>query len=136
MLVVIAAAAMLAGTRGAAQDTPAHPAADPPSAETPKSLDLRAPDLTKLYTTGQIEALLAKAEPVDDKAVVVEGTREPAPHVTPDIWSGIATPFWALLHPMQAWRVFLPLPPDQTRGMETTPYSADTDGVPVERPYR
>ena len=29
---------------------------------------------------------------------------------TRDIWEGIAAPFWAMLHPTQAWRIFLPIP--------------------------
>lgn len=28
-----------------------------------------------------------------------------------DIWGGPAAPFWALMHPTQSWRIFLPVPP-------------------------
>lgn len=28
-----------------------------------------------------------------------------------DVWGGVAAPFWALLHPTQAWRILLPIPP-------------------------
>jgi hypothetical protein len=138
MLVVIAAGAMLAAARVAAEDAANRSAADEPvhapAADTSKSLDLRAPPLTELYTREQIEAMVARTAPVDDKSVVVEGTREPPPHVTPDIWQGIATPFWALLHPTQAWRVFLPLPPDQVRGTEKKPEPVAE--LPAQLPFR
>ncbi len=32
---------------------------------------------------------------------------------TQDVPGGIAAPFWALLHPTQAWRILLPIPPKQ-----------------------
>ena len=56
----------------------------------------------------------------------MEGERIPAPKFTPEIWPGIGAPFWALLHPTQAWRIFGPIPPDQARGFNTKP--PDTEG--------
>jgi len=29
-----------------------------------------------------------------------------------DVWTGLAAPVWALLHPAEAWRIFLPIPPE------------------------
>jgi hypothetical protein len=59
----------------------------------------------------------------DIEEVEVEGERE---HLksTPDVWPGIAAPFWAVLNPTQAWRIFAPLPPDQTRGMRYAGFNA------------
>jgi hypothetical protein len=105
-----------------AEESPAHLAGDRAREGKPQELDLRAPDITKIYTSEQIDAYLAKAASEDDSdAVEVESTREPPPTVTPKVWSGLATPFWALLHPTQAWRIFFPIPPDQTRGEEQKP---------------
>jgi hypothetical protein len=28
------------------------------------------------------------------------------------MWGGILAPVWALVHPTQAWRIFLPIPPE------------------------
>jgi hypothetical protein len=30
--------------------------------------------------------------------------------VSQDAWGGIAAPFWALLHPKDAWRILVPIP--------------------------
>ena len=86
-------------------------AATPP----PKPLDLRPPDITKLYTPRQLERMIAKMESDNIEEIEVEGARVPAPTFTPRVWPGIAAPFWALLHPTQAWRIFAPIPPDQAR---------------------
>jgi len=34
----------------------------------------------------------------------------PMPGVYEQIWPGILAPFWAVLHPTQAWRIFAPIP--------------------------
>lgn len=80
-----------------------------------KQLDLRPPDVTTLLTPQQIHQLLAKTLADDIEGVEVEGTRDLPPPSTPRVWGGIAAPFWALLHPTQAWRILAPLPPDQAR---------------------
>ena len=33
--------------------------------------------------------------------------------LTQEIWTGPAAVFWALFHPTQSWRIFLPVPPKQ-----------------------
>ena len=90
-------------------------AAQRPPAAPVKQLDLRTPDITKLYTRKQLETLIAKMEAEALEEIEVEGARVPSPTFTPRIWPGIAAPFWALLHPTQAWRIFAPIPPDQAR---------------------
>jgi hypothetical protein len=32
------------------------------------------------------------------------------PGVYEEMWGGILAPVWAVLHPTQAWRIFLPIP--------------------------
>jgi hypothetical protein len=121
LLVIATVAVALAGPLFA-EALPAHLAGDRAGEEKPKELDLRAPDIAQIYTSEQIDAFLAKAaSEQENEAVEVESTREPPPTATPRIWTGLATPFWALLHPTQAWRVFFPIPPDQTRGKEQKP---------------
>lgn len=79
-------------------------------------LDLRAPDVTQLFTAEQISTVLAPTFRETIEEVEVEGERDiPA---TPRVWPGIFAPFWALANPTQAWRIIAPLPPDQTRGMQ------------------
>lgn len=93
-------------------------AAPPP----PKPLDLRAPQITKLYTPRQLDLLIAKMQADNIEEIEVEGARIPPPTFTPRIWQGLlAAPLWGLLHPTQSWRIFLPTPPDQARtiGNET-----------------
>jgi hypothetical protein len=103
---LIAASLVLAAAADAEDKAPAAP---------PKPLDLRAPDITKLYTPRQLDRLIAKMEFDNIEEIEVEGARVPAPTFTPRVWPGIAAPFWALFHPTQAWRIFAPLPPDQAK---------------------
>lgn len=95
--------------------TLAEEAAGPELASPPKPLDLRAPDINKLFTPAQIERALAGTRSLNIEEVEVEGPRVPPPTFTPRVWPGIAAPVWALLNPTQAWRIFAPLPPDQAR---------------------
>jgi hypothetical protein len=55
----------------------------------------------------------AGAEEAADDGVTVTAPREllPMRDVTQDVWGGPAAPVWALLHPKEAWRIFLPIPP-------------------------
>ena len=79
-----------------------------------RRLDLRAPDIARIYTVRQIEALLAQTTDPDMEEVHVRRSfRRPA---TPVVWNGIAAPVWAMLHPLQAWRILAPLPQEQTAG--------------------
>jgi hypothetical protein len=37
--------------------------------------------------------------------------RAPMRDPSQDVAGGIAAPFWAIAHPKDAWRIFLPIPP-------------------------
>ena len=53
-------------------------------------------------------------EPVNEtEQVTVKAPGYLAPMRDPsqDVMGGIAAPFWALAHPKDAWRIFLPIPP-------------------------
>lgn len=94
-----------------------------------KPLDLRAPEITHLFSSEQLNRILAASFVREDiEEVEVEGEREYLKS-TPDVWSGIAAPFWAVLNPTQAWRIFLPLPPDQARGTQYAGFNASDADV-------
>jgi hypothetical protein len=109
------AAAILISESAAAEERAAAVAAtSQPTAL--KRLDLRAPDVTHLFSQEQIQKLLATTFRETIEEVEVEGERNlPS---TPRVWPGIFAPFWAIANPTQAWRIIAPLPPDQTRGMQ------------------
>jgi hypothetical protein len=115
---------VLAGTVGAGEpaQTAATRATPAAQAAPPLKLDLRAPDITKLYTPEQLHGILAASRADNIEEVEVEAARGKA-HApsTPDVWGGLAAPVWALIHPLQAWRIFAPLPPDRTRMMASSP---------------
>jgi hypothetical protein len=121
----LASAGVAADADDAAVQTTASTVTTAPAAPV-KPLDLRPPQITQLYTSEQLEALLEKMDREHIEGVEVEGERIPPPTFTPQVWPGIAAPFWALLHPTQAWRIFAPIPPDQARGINARP--PDTEG--------
>lgn len=69
-------------------------------------LDLRAPDIARVFPMAELQRHLPEpGEQLESQQTVrVEGDRQ-APLVPPGI---MALP-WAVLHPTQAWRIFLPV---------------------------
>jgi hypothetical protein len=85
----------------------------------PAKLDLRVRDVSELYTQEQILFFLATTRGEDGLEVVdVPGERVP---VTPAVWGGLAAPFWAVLNPLQSWRIIAPVPPDRIHAVDVTP---------------
>jgi hypothetical protein len=118
------AVAFFFGTAAADQQKSAAPAAQPAVS---KPLDLRAPDIFDIFTPEQITVILARTFDRNIEGVEVEGERVIERSATPRVWSGLGSPFWALAHPTQAWRIFAPLPPDQIRLMNSdAPRATDT----------
>lgn len=106
-----------------------------------KPLDLKLPDITQLFTQEQINRILAGTRDPDTiEEVEVEGLRRRArPPNTPVISSplvsaGLFSPFWALAHPTQAWRIFAPIPPDQAQFIDSTPADASDSYRPPTLP--
>jgi hypothetical protein len=66
----------------------------------------------------------------DEDQVTVVAPVELAPMHDPvrDVGGGLFAPFWALLHPTQAWRIFAPIPPSGP-AEEAKPIRAE------DRPY-
>ncbi len=113
---------------------------DESAAAPPKPLDLRAPDINKLYTHRQLERLIAKMESDFIEKIEVEGARIPPPEFTPRVWPAIAAPFWGLLHPTQSWRILAPIPPDQARHIGNQDFTTEGHleplGVPPGDPFK
>lgn len=121
-VLIVAAGLALAGAAARADEAAATNAATTTKTAAPaKLLDLKPPHITELYSSEQLQAMLDKMEAQHLEGVEVEGERIPTPKFTPEIWPGIAAPFWALLHPTQAWRIFGPIPPDQARALNGPP---------------
>lgn len=112
-------AAAIATTAAAPSVTPSTTSPVTP----PQRLDLRAPDITKIFSAARLQQVLSKVNDPSIEEVEVEGRRsgQPLPPSTPIVWPGIFAPVWALMHPTQSWRIIAPLPPDQANriGKET-----------------
>ena len=132
---VLAAALFVLSAPATADDKgKGKPAAEPPkpAALTPKRLDLRAPDITKIFSAAQLSYVLSKTLDPSMEEIEVEGRRSgPLPPSSPTVWPAIAAPFWAIAHPTQAWRIVAPMPPDQaSRVGGDTPDATDPTRAP------
>ncbi len=78
--------------------------------------------LNLLLTRSELEAFVRHYEtrtgevltaPIDDDEILVRarGMQAPMRNVSQDVWGGIAAPFWAIMNPRNAWRIFVPVPP-------------------------
>ena len=138
MVSIAVVGALLSGPALAEEQAPAAVTAAAGSTANPprKPLDLRPPNITHLFTSEQLNKILAATFREDIEEVQVQGERDRMPTNTPEIWPGIAAPVWALLNPTQSWRIFAPLPPDQTGGLSyvranaTDAYVLEPAGVP------
>ena len=88
-----------------------------PHAAAPLDLRLTQSELRALildYENRTGEVLTA---PIEDDAVVVTapGVRAPMRDPSQDVGGGILAPFWAIFHPKDAWRIFVPIPPKGER---------------------
>ena len=100
-----------------------------------KPLDLRAPDVTTLFTPEQLQSILSRTLDENIEEIEVERERNKAPHVgSPAVPMAIAAPFWALAHPLQAWRIFAPIPPDRAKYLGGPADATDTNRRPTPPP--
>jgi hypothetical protein len=89
-------------TADTAKPVPAKPATKP--------LDLRVGDVRNYMMPREFAEVLG-APDADGNTVVVEGKRELLPMKSEQpVPGGIIAPFWALAHPLQSWRLFVPDP--------------------------
>lgn len=95
---------------------PQLPAATSPTSE-PLNLLLTQAELRWFIRNFEIRTGEVLTDPIDEDEVVVIAPHELAPmrDVSQDVAGGIAAPFWAIMHPKAAWRIFLPIPPKPDR---------------------
>lgn len=79
---------------------------DAPAKAQAASLDLKAPDVRRIVPETELHAPLDEPVDIEENQVQVQGSR-------PEVYvpGGIASLPWAVMHPTQAWRIFLPVPP-------------------------
>jgi hypothetical protein len=91
------------------------------SADTPITQLAPAKPLRLTLTQAELRAILAKYEKnsgqsiygeLEEITVTAPAELLPMRDRTQEAWGGIAAPVWAVLNPTQAWRIFLPIPPD------------------------
>ena len=88
------------------------PASTPDAAVRTAPLDLRAPDIARVFPRTELQLKLPDPdeEREPEETVQVEGQRELSP-----VSVGLMAFPWAIMHPTQAWRIFMPLPSSQTK---------------------
>lgn len=74
-------------------------------------LTLTQPELQAIIATYQKDTGDSGRDPIDDIMVNAHAELLPMRNLSQDVWGGIGAPMWALLHPTQAWRIFMPTPP-------------------------
>ena len=106
---------------GLADDGKPQASTDSGSAKTnlPQALAMTSPvskPLNLLLTQSELRAFVRNYEiksgefltaPIDDDEVIVVAPAWQAPmrDLSQDVWGGIAAPFWAIMHPKDAWRI-------------------------------
>jgi hypothetical protein len=97
-----------APAKNQATENPAKAAQTAKTAPARKPLDLRAPNIDRVFSRTQIETLTSRPEDVSENAetVDVEGARHER-IIAPSGLRGLA---WGVRHPTQAWRLFVPSP--------------------------
>ena len=78
--------------------------------------------------TGEVQTA-----PIDDEEVLVRapGMLAPMRDVSQDAGGGIFAPFWAIMNPKHAWRIFVPIPPKGTGPTGRSESQFPGTGVPT-----
>lgn len=88
-------------------------AASPPAARTPApatnahQLDLTLPPLRMVLTPQQLQSLTAQSDDSDD--IMQDVTVHNAPYQIPVPVGTFRALGWAIIHPLDAWRIFTPI---------------------------
>ncbi len=77
-----------------------------------RPLDLSAPPINHILTPEQVRALVADQDDQDDENGPPEDVMVEKAHIEQPIPGGLVSIPWALLHPLQAWRIFAPVTDD------------------------
>jgi len=86
-----------------------------PGTTSPAPLKLQVGDVRKYMMPSEYRAAIG-APDADKSTIVVEGQRVLPVKSTDPVAAGILAPFWAVAHPTQAWRIFVPDPNAQAAG--------------------
>jgi hypothetical protein len=83
------------------------------SATQPLNLLLSQAELRSVVRNYEISTGEDHSTPISDEEVLVRAPGMLAPMRDPsqDVGYGIFSPFWAIAHPKDAWRIFVPIPP-------------------------
>jgi hypothetical protein len=86
--------------------------AAPEGISTPLQLTLEPAELPAIVARHETGFDAAPGAPLEE--IIVTSPIEALPMQDPvrGVWTGLAAPVWALLHPAEAWRIFLPIPPE------------------------
>jgi len=107
--------------RNSAAPRPGAPAK--PGTTSVAPLKLQVGDVRKYMMPGEYNAAIG-APDAEKTTIVVEGQRVLPVKSTDPVAPGIIAPFWAVAHPTQAWRIFVPDP--------NAPAAAKPDVVPKQ----
>lgn len=111
----------LAGGAGWADDS--EPPPEPDFSRTLKATGTARQPMNLLLTQAELAAVVRNFEArtgqdftalIADEEVLVTapGVQAPMRDVSQDIGMGIFAPFWAIANPREAWRIFVPIPPN------------------------
>lgn len=95
-----------------APDLPPSPDATS-SAREPLDLVLTRSELQSLIRNYELRTGNVLSAPIGEDEVLVIAPAEYAPmrEESQDVGGGIVAPFWAIMHPKDAWRILVPIPP-------------------------
>jgi len=81
----------------------------------PLNLLLTQSELVAVVRNYEIRTGENHTAPIDDEEILVTAPGYVAPmrDVSQEAWGGIAAPFWAIVNPKNAWRIFVPIPPKE-----------------------
>jgi hypothetical protein len=79
----------------------------------PLNLLLTQSELVAVVRNYEIKTGEVHTAPIDDEEILViaPGYVAPMRDASQDVGGGILAPFWAIMHPRDAWRIFVPIPP-------------------------
>ena len=82
------------------------------SALQPLNLLLTQSELVAVVRNYEIKTGEDLTAPISDEEILVTapGYQAPMRDASQDVMVGIAAPFWAIAHPKDAWRIFVPIP--------------------------
>jgi len=90
-----------------------EPPAATEAASRPLNLLLSRAELRSFIRDYELKTGEVHTAPIDGEEVLVTapGVLAPMRDASQDVGGGLFAPFWAVMHPRDAWRIFVPVPP-------------------------